>query len=79
MPKQADLVPGTLELLILKAVTLGPNHGYGILLRINQLSGGALSIEQGALYLHSFAWSGRACSMPNGAPRRTTAAQSSTS
>jgi transcriptional regulator len=50
MPKQADLVPGTLELLILKAVTLGPNHGYGILLRINQLSGGALSIEQGALY-----------------------------
>jgi transcriptional regulator len=37
-------------MLILKAVSLGPQHGYGILLRIQQISGGALSIEQGALY-----------------------------
>jgi PadR family transcriptional regulator, regulatory protein PadR len=50
MPKQVDLLPGTLDLLILKAGSLGPQHGYGVLLRIEQISGGALSIEQGALY-----------------------------
>ena len=49
-PNQAALLPGTLDLLILKAVSLGPLHGYGILLRIGQISGGALAIEQGALY-----------------------------
>jgi PadR family transcriptional regulator PadR len=47
---QAELLPGTLDLLILKAVSLGSLHGYGILLRIEQISGGALLIEQGALY-----------------------------
>ena len=46
----AELVPGTLDLLILKAVSLGPQHGYGVLLRIGQITGGALAIEQGALY-----------------------------
>ncbi len=50
MAPQADLLPGTLDLLILKAVSLGSPHGYGILLRIQQISGGALLIEQGALY-----------------------------
>ncbi len=50
MPKPIDLLPGTLDLLILKAVSLGPQHGYGVLLRIEQITGGALSIEQGALY-----------------------------
>jgi len=50
LSNQADLLPGTLDLLILKAVSLGPQHGYGILLRIEQVSQGALSIEQGALY-----------------------------
>ena len=50
MTVQAQLLPGTLDLLILKAVSLGPLHGYGILLRIEQISGGALLIEQGALY-----------------------------
>ena len=50
MPPRADLLPGTLELLILKAVSLGPLHGYGVLLRIQQISGGALAVEQGALY-----------------------------
>lgn len=44
------ILPGTLDLLILKAVSLGPQHGYGILLRIEQTSGGNLGIEQGALY-----------------------------
>jgi len=47
---EADLLPGTLDLLILKAVSLGPQHGYGVMVRIGQISSGALSIEQGALY-----------------------------
>jgi PadR family transcriptional regulator, regulatory protein PadR len=50
MPEQAQILPGTLDLLILKAVSLGPLHGYGVLLRIGQISGQALLIEQGALY-----------------------------
>src|SRR5580693_5855833 len=50
MAGQAGVLPGTLDLLILKAVSLGERHGYGVLLRIEQMTGGALSIEQGALY-----------------------------
>jgi PadR family transcriptional regulator PadR len=50
MPPKTNLLPGTLDLLILKAVSLNPHHGYGVLLRIEQITGGALSIEQGALY-----------------------------
>ena len=50
MDPQAQILPGTLDLLILKAVSLGPLHGYGVLLRIEQISRGALLIEQGALY-----------------------------
>jgi PadR family transcriptional regulator PadR len=50
MPDQAQLLPGTLDLLILRTVSLGPLHGYGILLRIAQISGQALMVEQGALY-----------------------------
>ena len=49
MADQADLIPGTLDLLILKAVSLGPLHGYGVLLRIEQITRGALLVEQGAL------------------------------
>jgi PadR family transcriptional regulator PadR len=48
--REATLLPGTLDLLILKAVSLGPLHGYGVLLRIQQISDGALLVEQGALY-----------------------------
>jgi transcriptional regulator len=48
--EQAQLLPGTLDLLILRAVSLGPLHGYGVLLRIGQISGNTLLIEQGALY-----------------------------
>ena len=44
------LLPGTLDLLILKAVSLGKLHGYGVLLRIQQITGGALQVQQGALY-----------------------------
>ena len=47
---KCPLLPGTVDLLILKAVSLGPLHGYGVLLRVEQISGGALFIEQGALY-----------------------------
>ena len=50
MAKTAELLPGTLDLLILKAVSLRPLHGYGILLRIGQISGNALQIPQGSLY-----------------------------
>src|ERR671914_1951440 len=50
MPQPAALLPGTLDVLILKAVSLGRLHGYGVLLRIEQISGGALLIQQGALY-----------------------------
>lgn len=50
MSKPAELLPGTLDLLILKSVSLGKLHGYGVLLRIEQITGGALQIQQGALY-----------------------------
>lgn len=47
---QIDLLQGTLDLLILKALSLGPLHGYGVLLRIQQISGEQLEIQQGSLY-----------------------------
>jgi len=51
MAKQkADLLQGTLDMLILKAVSLGPLHGYGIIQRIRQMSGEMLEVEQGSLY-----------------------------
>ena len=50
MGKQIDLLQGTLDMLILKAVSLGPLHGYGVLLRIQQISGEQLQIQQGSLY-----------------------------
>jgi PadR family transcriptional regulator PadR len=50
MGKTAELLPGTLDMLILKAVSLKPLHGYGVLLRIQQISGDALEIPQGSLY-----------------------------
>ena len=50
VPDSAELLPGTLDLLILKAVSLGKLHGYGVLLRIQQITGGTLQVQQGALY-----------------------------
>ena len=50
MSEEAELLPGTLDLLILKAVSLGPLHGYAVLARIEQISGQRLFVEQGALY-----------------------------
>jgi transcriptional regulator len=49
-PPTTSILPGTLDLLILKAVSLGPLHGYGVLLRIEELSRNGFQIEQGALY-----------------------------
>ena len=48
--KQMELLQGTLDMLILKAVSLGPLHGYGVLLRIQQISKDQLEIQQGSLY-----------------------------
>ena len=48
--KSNDVLQGTLDMLILKAVSLGPLHGYGVLLRIQQISGEELVIQQGSLY-----------------------------
>src|SRR4051812_45351665 len=45
-----ELLQGTLDLLILKAISLGPLHGYGVLLRIQQISRDKLQIQQGSLY-----------------------------
>src|SRR5437762_1269474 len=50
MDKHVELVQGTLDMLILKAVSLGGLHGYGVLLRLEQLTGGQLQIQQGSLY-----------------------------
>ena len=50
MGDEAALLPGTLDVLILKSVSLASEHGYGVLLRIQQITGGALLVEQGALY-----------------------------
>jgi len=48
--EQAELLPGNLDLVILKAISLGDVHGYGVLLRIGQISKGAILVQQGALY-----------------------------
>ncbi len=50
MGKRVDLLPGTVDLLILKAVSLRPQHGYGVLLRIAQITNDALTLDQGAVY-----------------------------
>jgi hypothetical protein len=49
MKDQVDLLQGTLDMLILKAVSLGSLHGYGVLLRLQQLTRGRLQIQQGSL------------------------------
>ena len=50
MAEPMELLPGTLDMLILKAVSLGPLHGYGVLIRIQQISGHQLEVPQGSLY-----------------------------
>jgi hypothetical protein len=72
------ILPGTLDLLILKAVSLGRLHGYGVLLRIEQISGGGLLIQQARSTPPSTASNIRGSSTANGAPRTTTGARSIT-
>ena len=50
MDEKTELLQGTLDMLVLKAISLGPLHGYGVLLRLQQISGEALRIPQGSLY-----------------------------
>ena len=50
MPKKPDLLPGTLDMLILKTLTRAPLHGYGIALSIKRLSDDVLTVEEGSLY-----------------------------
>jgi len=54
-----DLLQGTLDMLVLKAASLGPLHGYGVLLRIQQISQNRLEIQQGSLYPPCTGWSMR--------------------
>src|SRR6478752_2320932 len=56
---RVELLPGTLDLLILKAVSLGAEHGYGVLLRIEQISRGHLPVQQGTLYPALYRLEGR--------------------
>ena len=78
MDDSTGLLPGTLDLLILKAVSLGTLHGYGVLLRIQQITGGALQIQQGALYPALYRLERQGSSTANGARPTITAAPSST-
>jgi hypothetical protein len=78
MPPQADLLPGTLDVLILNAVSLGAQHGYGVVLRIEQITGGAMAIEQAPSIPRCTGSNTKGCSKPSGASPRTTAARSST-
>lgn len=50
MAPTAELLPGNIDLVILKAISLGEVHGYGVLLRIQQISGGSILVQQGVLY-----------------------------
>ena len=77
MVPQAELLPGTLDLLILKAVSLGAQHGYGVLLRIQQITGGALESSRAPCIPPCIAWSIRDCSTPSGARPTTTGRPSS--
>ena len=71
MPEPTALLQGTLDLLILKAISLGPLHGYAVLLRLQQISQDRLRIQQGSLYPPCTGSSTRASSCPNGASPRT--------
>jgi hypothetical protein len=74
-----QLLQGTLDMLILKALSLGPLHGYGIGQRIMQMSEDLLRVEEGSLYPVLYRSNVRDGSTPNGACRRTISAPSSTS
>jgi len=78
MDKQIELFQGTLDMLILKAVSLGPLHGYGVLLRIQQISKDRLEIQQVRCIPRFIAWNIRAGLRANGGSRKTSARQNTT-
>ena len=78
MGKQIDLLQGTLDMLILKAVSLGPLHGYGVLLRIQQISGESFKSSRDRCIRRFTGWSTRAGSPATGVNRRTNARPSTT-
>jgi hypothetical protein len=73
-----DLLQGTLDMLVLKAASLGPLHGYGVLLRIQQISQNRLEIQQGSLYPPCTGWSMRAGLQVSGDRARTTGGRATT-
>ena len=79
MAAKKDGLLGTLDLLVLRTLTRGPRHGYGMVLHIQQVSDGALRVEEGSCIPRSIAWNKRAGSMPSGSCRNRIAAQSITS
>lgn len=76
--KPVDVLQGTLDMLILKAVSLGPLHGYGVLLRIQQISKDRLEIQQGSLYPALYRLEHRDGSRVNGASRKIKGKQNTT-
>jgi hypothetical protein len=79
MGKPSDLVQGTLDLLIIKTISLEPKHGWAIAKRIQQISNEVLQVQQGSLYPAWHGWSNRARSEPSGARARPAAKPSFTS
>ena len=78
MDKQMELLQGTLDMLILKAVSLGPLHGYGVLLRIQQISKDRLEIQQGSLYPPLYRLEHQGWITANGASRKTSGKRNTT-
>ena len=76
--KPVDVLQGTLDMLILKAVSLGPLHGYGVLLRIQQISKDRLEIQQGSCIPRCTGWSTRDGSRVNRASRKIKGKQNTT-
>ena len=76
--KRTDLLRGTLDLLILKALALEPLHGVGVSRRIAQITGGAFRVSFGSLFPLCTAWKRRAGWKPNGSLRKTIAEPSTT-
>ena len=75
---QGDLVQGTLEMLVLKTLALEPMHGYGIALRIEQISGGVFRVNPGSLLPALSRMDRAGQSKGSGGRRRTTGGRSST-
>lgn len=76
MSKPSDLVQGTLDLLLLKILTLEPLNGFAISIRLKQVSGDVLKVSDGSLYPRFTSWSKKAGSKPSGGRARITAEQS---